>query len=138
MPEFSGDNPEIKRENYRIGELIFKLGDEGRDFFIVESGSVEVFTRDKGGNITQLCVMNAGESLGEFALLGKKPRSASARALADSVVIRVSSKGYEQLLQELPGWAMSMMKSFVARLQAMNHLIEAHDQFIEVSGHKRK
>lgn len=131
MSEIIDPNAEIQRERYNMGDLVFKQGDDGRHLYIVESGTVEIFTKDKEGGITQVAIVNSGESFGEFSLLDHKPRSASARALCESVVVKVSEAGYEQMLEELPVWATCMMKSFVARLRSMNHLIESSSQFLK-------
>lgn len=65
-----------------------------------------------------------GESFGEFALLDHKPRSASAQAVSDVTLIKVSEAGYQELLEELPGWASSMLRSFAHRLKKMTQILK--------------
>jgi CRP-like cAMP-binding protein len=71
-----------------------------------------------------------------MALLDKSPRSASAQAKTDCVLVQVSEQGYQQLLAELPVWAQGMLKSFALRLQHMNQLLIELPQFISSSNKK--
>lgn len=114
---------EVVREQYKAGEYIFFEGDIDYHFYIVESGQVQIFTKDKVGKRIDIVTVNKSESFGEFAFLERKPRSASAQALTEAVVIRISEKGYEQLLSELPTWANAMLQSFAGRIRHMNEVL---------------
>lgn len=114
---------EVVRETYKAGEYVFFEGDIDYHFYIVESGSVQIFTKAPDGRRIDITAVSAGDSFGEFALLDRKPRSASAQATSETVVFKISEKGYEQLLSELPAWASAMLKSFAARIRNMNQVI---------------
>ncbi|MCX7978447.1 MAG: cyclic nucleotide-binding domain-containing protein [Bdellovibrionaceae bacterium] len=69
---------------------------------------------------TDLAVIEEGHTFGEFALLDKSSvRSASAQALTDVELIKVSEEGFKELLSELPVWAASMMNFFVSRMKKL-------------------
>ncbi len=121
----------IVRETYAPNDFIFFEGDIESHFYIVETGEVKIFTKNKLGKRIDIMTVDAGESFGEFALLDNKPRSASAQAITETSLIKVSAEGYEQLLSELPVWAACMMKSFVVRLKNMTDQLRASDQFLE-------
>lgn len=122
----------IHREHYQKGEFIFFEGDIESHFYIIEKGEVQIFTKANTGKRINICTINEGESFGEFALLDNAPRSASAEAMSDVSLIKVSEQGYEQLLSELPLWASCMLKSFMSRLKNMNTLLKASDQFLNL------
>lgn len=122
--------PELVKESFNANDYIFFEGDLESHFYIVESGEVQIFTKNKTGKRVDICKIEPGESFGEFALLDKKPRSASAQAVTDVVLIKVSENGYDTLLSELPIWASSMMKSFITRLRNMNQMLKDSDQFL--------
>lgn len=122
---------DIQKVGYKAGDFIFLEGDQESHFYIVESGKVQIFTKKPSGERINICDIAEGESFGEFSLLDKAPRSASAKALTDVVLVKVSAEGYEKLLSELPTWASSMMKSFIVRLKNMNSLLKKEDQFIK-------
>ena len=117
-------NDEIQKIQLQRGELIFREGDIEAHFFIVESGKVQIFCLGKQGQKIDICQIDEGESFGEFALLDKAPRSASALALTECTVIKVSERGYQQLVDDIPVWASSMLSSFIKRIKNMNHLLK--------------
>lgn len=123
---------DIHREHYKKGDFIFFEGDIESHFYIIEKGDVQIFTKASTGKRINICSISEGESFGEFALLDNAPRSASAEAMSDVSLIKVSDQGYEQLLSELPVWASCMLKSFMTRLKNMNSLLKASDQFINL------
>lgn len=111
----------IMKVAYKADDFIFLEGDHEAHFYIIEKGSVQIFTKKPNGERVNIMDISEGESFGEFALLDKgAPRSASAKALTDVILVRVSEVGYEQLLNEIPVWAASMLRSFTARLKKMN------------------
>lgn len=120
----------ISKEKYKLGDYIFFEGDLESHFFIVESGTVSIFTKDANGKKMEISQISEGETFGEFALLDKKPRSASAQALSECVLIKVTEEGYQELLAELPDWASSMLKSFSVRLKNMNSILKSQAQFL--------
>lgn len=124
---------EIVKETYQPGDFIFFEGDIDFHFYIVEEGMVQIFTKTADGKRIDIAKMEPGESFGEFALLDRKPRSASAQALTQCTVVKVSDKGYEQLLAELPDWASYMLKSFARRMKATNEMLQKAPQFITKS-----
>ncbi|MGZ3773149.1 MAG: Crp/Fnr family transcriptional regulator [Pseudobdellovibrionaceae bacterium] len=119
----------IQKEFYKPGDYIFFEGDIESHFYIVETGVVTIFTKDKLGQRIHILDIVDGESFGEFALLSQTPRSASAQALTDVILVRVSEDGFKELLEELPIWSQCMMKSFVDRLQNMNEKLRELEQF---------
>jgi CRP-like cAMP-binding protein len=124
-------NAAIVRETYAPEDFIFFEGDIESHFYIVEAGQVQIFTKNKMGKRIDILLVEEGESFGEFALLDNRPRSASAQAMTEVTLIKVSAEGYEQLVSELPVWASCMMKSFVARLVRMTEAMKGADhQFI--------
>lgn len=112
-------NDAIQKESYKPGEFIFFEGDIENHFYIVENGVVSIYTKDNTGKKIPITEIVDGESFGEFALISNSPRSASAQALTDVTVVKVSEEGFKHLMSELPVWAESMLKSFVERLQNM-------------------
>lgn len=119
----------LNKETYKPGEYIFFEGDIDFHFFIVESGQVQIFTKTTQGQRIDIAIIDEGESFGEFALLDRQPRSASAQAVTEVVLIKVTEKGYEQLLSELPIWASSMLKSFSRRMKQTNLKLQSVPQF---------
>ncbi len=125
------ESSDIVREVYDAGEFIFFEGDIDFHFYIVEKGEVQIFTKSPNGQRIDLLKVVEGESFGEFALLDKAPRSASAQAITECTLVKVSQAGYEQLLSELPVWASSMLVSFANRLKGMTLKLKDLPQFMK-------
>lgn len=121
----------ITKENFKAGEFIFFEGDIESHFYIIETGKVLIFTKDKAGKKIEIAQLSSGESLGEFALIDQGSRSASAQALMDTQLMKISSEGYEMMLNDLPVWASSMLTSFSNRLKVMNKTLKEKDKVIK-------
>lgn len=118
----------IQKESYKPGDFIFFEGDIENHFYIVETGVVKIFTKDNQGQRIPILEVVDGESFGEFALISNSPRSATAQALTDVTLVRVSEQGFKELMGDLPTWAECMLKSFVERLQNMTEKVRELEQ----------
>jgi CRP-like cAMP-binding protein len=114
----------ISKEKYQIGDYIFFEGDIETHFFIIESGEVAITTKNKQNQRIEVARLRDGETFGEFALIDKGARTASAQAVTDVSVMKISAEGYETMLGELPLWASTMLKSFILRLKQMNQTLK--------------
>ena len=114
----------ITKESFKAGEFIFFEGDIESHFYIIEAGEIIIFTKDKSGQKVEIARLKSGETFGEFALIDKGSRTASAQAVTDCTMMKISSEGYEMMLGDLPTWASSMLTSFSSRLKQMNQSLK--------------
>lgn len=110
----------ITKESFKAGDFIFFEHDIESHFFIIESGEVSIFMKDRKGQKIEVARLKEGETFGEFALIDKGARTASAQAVTPVKAMRISAEGYEMMLNDLPLWASSMLRSFSGRLRQMN------------------
>ncbi len=80
----------IKRErntkSFQAGEIIFAEGDADNDrFYVMEQGEVEIANHKKF-----LETIQPGGFFGEMGLVNNKPRSATATAKTDCVIVEVN------------------------------------------------
>ncbi|MDX1643531.1 MAG: cyclic nucleotide-binding domain-containing protein [Thermoanaerobaculia bacterium] len=107
------------------GEYVFREGDLGTEMFIVHRGRVEILKRvGEAGGETQLAVFEQGDFFGELSLLDDHPRSASVRALEDTLLIPVSGASFIQMLSENPEIAVRMMRKLSRRLRHTDRLLQ--------------
>lgn len=118
-------------EEFQPGEPIFFEQDIDYNFYIIEEGEVQIYIKDGAGKRVNLANLGPGETFGEFAMLDRTPRSASAQALTYSKIYRISEDGYQQLLTELPVWTQAVLKSFAARIRKMNDIIKEQNELVE-------
>ncbi|KRF24847.1 MFS transporter [Phycicoccus sp. Soil803] len=80
---------QLTRVEVEAGALVFDEGDAGDQFFIIESGAVEVWHDG-----TLLRREEAGDYFGEIALLRDVPRTAQVRAVAPTVLRGLDRKAF--------------------------------------------
>ncbi|MGZ3690790.1 MAG: Crp/Fnr family transcriptional regulator [Pseudobdellovibrio sp.] len=114
----------ISKQKFQVGDFIFFEGDVESHFYIIESGEVGIFVKNKQNQRLEVARLKAGETFGEFALIDKGARTASAQAITAVSVMKVSAEGYESMLGELPLWASTMLKSFILRLKQTNQALK--------------
>lgn len=97
------------------GEIIFSTGDAGDSMYVVKSGEVEL-------QVNGRTVETVGEEgfFGEMALIEKDPRTATAIAKTDCVLMPINAKRFEFLTQEIPFFAIYVMKGLSRRLRAFD------------------
>lgn len=94
------------------GESLFEQGDMGALVYVVARGKVDLFRQLAGGGEALVRTCNPGDYFGELAPLLGLPRSASARACTDAVVLgitvdefreRVGPDGIREAMSTAPG-----------------------------------
>lgn len=116
----------VRGRTIKQGELLFKEGDPGDKFYILQSGSVEILKDKAGSEPDRLAVKKAGDSFGEMALLTDAPRSATVRAVENANLLVVSRDQFEQLLGG-DTLATRVMRSLAKSLRAINIRFGARD-----------
>lgn len=97
------------------GQVLFEQGEAGRDMYIVRSGFV--LLKVGGSEVERV---GRGGILGEMALIDPAPRSASAVADQDCSVVAISEAIFHDLVRQVPGFALEVMRSMVRRLRQSN------------------
>ncbi len=117
------DDPRIEQVTFAPGEVLFFENEETYHFFVIQSGDVEIYKANPEGEKIVLGILGEGQSIGEFAMLDHKPRSATARALTAVQAAKVSEDAYKELITELPEWAIAVMRGMIDRLRHTNDII---------------
>jgi CRP-like cAMP-binding protein len=97
------------------GQVIFSAGDEGREMFIVRTGSVDLRIGE-----TLLETVEQGGIFGELALVDPAPRSATAVAGPDCTLVLVDATTFNDLVRRVPGLGLEVMKVMARRLRNTN------------------
>jgi CRP-like cAMP-binding protein/Zn-dependent protease len=83
------------RRTFRAGEVVFRQGEEGDRFYVIERGVAEVWIGDEHEARRHL---TRGDYFGELALLGRVSRSATIRAGTPLVVLSVGRGDFDRLV----------------------------------------
>jgi len=83
------------------GETVIREGLAGESMYMIVSGRVKV-TVDVGGRPRQLNELGPGDVIGEMALLGGSPRSATVTAVDPSELLRLDEQSLERVRRRSP------------------------------------
>lgn len=108
---------------YAAGDVIFREGDVGGEVFILQEGRVRVLKRVRLVE-RSLQILKPGDLFGEGALLPGTPRTSSAAALSDVVVLALDPDTFGALLQGSVQVAMRLVQQLVRRLRDAEDQIE--------------
>lgn len=98
--------------SYTEGQIVFEECEAAAEMYIVREGSV---TLKKGSQIIE--TLGPGEIFGEMALIDPAPRSATAVAGPGCLLAVVNEQTFSQLVQEVPGFALELMRLLARRLR---------------------
>lgn len=115
----------LERRSYQAGEMVFAMGDAGSAMYIVESGDVNIHLPGEASRRISLKDIARGEYFGELALFDSKPRSASALATTDAVLLELQSSTLERYLERRPRAAMAILRTMSERLRETNTMLSA-------------
>lgn len=97
----------------REGKELTRENDQGREFFVLVEGSAEVSR--KGRTVNRL---GPGDFLGEIALLGDGPRTATVTTTAPSKVLVLTRRDFRGLMQDVPSLPVKVLDAVAARISA--------------------
>jgi CRP-like cAMP-binding protein len=119
-PQMAESNREIagmESRTFEVGEVIFRQGAAGqREAYLVHDGIVEVRRRTPDGE-RLLRTLTIGDLLGEVALFGDAPHSATALAIERVTLLVVPASRLEHLVRTKPNLAIAIIRQ-LARMAA--------------------
>ncbi len=98
-----GDKTErVSKAHFEAGDYVFRQGDPSSNFYIIESGEVEVVrnTSDDGDE-TVIAILGKGDFFGEVALLEHRNRTSGVRARTDVELTVMGKKVFQQISSTL-------------------------------------
>ncbi|KAL1505379.1 hypothetical protein ABEB36_004962 [Hypothenemus hampei] len=109
--------------NVPAGTYLFKIGDPDENFYILQSGKLNVFISGNEGT-TSLKIVKPGESVTSLLsftdVLTGHPnpyKTISAKAVEDSTVVRLPMTAFQDIFQEYPDIFIRVMQVIMVRLQ---------------------
>ncbi|MDD5044463.1 MAG: patatin-like phospholipase family protein [Candidatus Omnitrophica bacterium] len=103
--------------SYKKDELIYKEGDSPSAFYCIISGRVVLSVKNAAGNENILEYLHRGKYFGIISLLTGEPHSVTARAINDSVVLRIENADFKNILIKAPRLSIDLMQSLSRRLK---------------------
>ena len=94
-------NGEVFTRTYPKNTMIFSEAQPGKEMYIIQRGSVKI-TKIQNDNEVMLALLKSGDMFGEMSLLEDKPRSASAIAHEDTVLMAVNKANFTRMVSNQP------------------------------------
>jgi CRP-like cAMP-binding protein len=123
IPLFSGMPPDelghlagiAEEVVYPEGEVIIREGDHGEEMFLIVEGEIEIHRESK-----PLAVLKSHDNFGEMSILDNEPRSATATARADCLLLRIRQSDFYDILERHFNVALTIIHTLTGRLREMN------------------
>jgi uncharacterized membrane protein len=113
----------LVERQFRAGQMIMNQGDAGTSMFIIATGHVNIHLPGEASRRISLKDVSDGEYFGELALFDDKPRSASALATTDAVLLELDRDTLERYLTTRPRAAMMLLRTLSTRLRETNEML---------------
>jgi CRP/FNR family cyclic AMP-dependent transcriptional regulator len=99
------------------GQTMFSYGDPGDSMYVLLSGAVEVFVKNKTGERVTLEHNGPGDFFGEISLLDAGPRTASAVVVKAGEALLIDRGDLDELFRVKPAAAMDLLSATGRRLR---------------------
>lgn len=130
-------NHSERRLEFKKGDIVLKENEEGDYFYFVTSGKLAVY-KDYAGKKIPVAEVHELQAIGEMSLIDRKHRSATAVALTDVQVLKITKAAIDKQISECPLWFQVIIKNMVERLRMTDDIVKRnniHDsELIEIFG----
>jgi EAL domain-containing protein (putative c-di-GMP-specific phosphodiesterase class I) len=109
------------------GTLLFAEGEAGSCAFLIASGCIEIFLRRDDREVV-LANRGPGEIVGEMAILDSRPRSASARVVADCELVVITANQITHRIAGTDPVLRMCLGVVIARYREMIGMIDSRDR----------
>ncbi len=111
-------------KTYELNEVIMYKGDPADSFFVILKGSLKIVTSDAKGDEIIINKVEAGETIGELAIVDELPRSASVVALEHVQALELTKDAFFDLLNDRLDVSIGILRGFSSRLRFSTTYIE--------------
>lgn len=117
------------------GEVLFYEDDDSRECYVLLSGKVEVLR--SGRRIAE--ISEPGSFIGEMSPLNGVPRSATVRAVEQTVMLRITEDDFAAFFSSRPAMSLALARSLATRLNSTSgDLQETRTRLAIVSKHLKE
>lgn len=112
------------------GEVLFKEGDQGDFLCYVVQGKLQITKKNQSGRSIELAVLRRSQLIGEMAMIEYAPRSATVTALEETVLMVLTRKGFELLLNQHADIGVVILRS-LAKLMSIK-IRDLSEDFVDL------
>lgn len=105
-----------ERITYEQDQVLFNQGDVGDAAYIIVEGAAKVMVDTPDGEI-EVAALGRNDFVGEIAILCDVPRTATVRASAKTITLRITKDLFFRLVAEFPDMSVEIMRELASRLE---------------------
>jgi CRP-like cAMP-binding protein/RsiW-degrading membrane proteinase PrsW (M82 family) len=105
-----------KEWRFSAGHKLFEQGEEGRVFYLIRKGEVDIIKTLDTGESVRLTTLAQGDIFGEMAIVGNQPRLATAVCRTDCLLAVAEADNLDALIENNPVFTQHLIKNFANRL----------------------
>ena len=110
---------EVRWIEVAAGESVLREREPSDRMYFVAHGRLGIFQRQPSGVDHLVREVGAGQPIGELGLLLDQPRSASATALRDSLLVELDRAAFDRLIEHEPSVLLPLSRRIAQRLAAI-------------------
>ncbi len=119
-------------KKFKKGDIIAKSGSPSDHLYFVVSGSISV-SKKVGNKEIVFATFKENEFFGEMSLISHRKHMSTIESVSDSVVLTLTEKKVETLLNENSLFALDIIKGLIERLRKTDkYLVEAFNMALEI------
>lgn len=103
-----------------VGEAVVTQGDDGDYFYVVESGTFDIFVTPYGEEPANVGNIGTGGSFGELALMYNAPRAATVECTSDAVLWAMDRMTFRRILMDTTSKKRKMYESFLSSIEILS------------------
>jgi CRP-like cAMP-binding protein len=107
--------------------MLFEGGDLPNSLYMIKSGEVEIFTRNRQKKKILLGTLKSGNFFGEIGVLYNKPRTASAKTTRPSELLELTKEDLETCLLQSPKLRSTLKEISFKRLARMKEIFSQEE-----------
>jgi CRP-like cAMP-binding protein len=111
--ELANLSPLVFEKTYSLNSTLFVEGMAGEVLYLILAGKVNITHKDSRNQEKILATLGEGEFLGEMSLVDNRPRAATARAAGDVLLLVMTKKSFNVLMEKYPAAALKVLTGFL-------------------------
>jgi CRP/FNR family cyclic AMP-dependent transcriptional regulator len=109
--------------DYPRSSTIFRKGDPGDAMYLIDLGKVRISVTDTDGQTVNLAELGPGDFFGEMAMLDGQGRSATATAIEDARLAKLTREDFLTFMRNDVRVTLELLTSLTARLRRTDELL---------------
>jgi NTE family protein len=119
--------PHLHEVKLKKNRFLFRQGELSDGVFLVMSGKLVIILKTVYGEDKVLSEVRSGETLGEIGAMSHEPRGASAKAIEDCILFKLSCESFFKLCHEYPSMLLQAMSVLAMRSRSLVEMLTARE-----------